>query len=289
MRSARVLLSFGLCVSLVIPLTAQQTASSSTQASQLLQRSLAALQGNTPLTDVTLSGTARRIAGSDEDSGTGILKAIAGAARMDLSFSAGRRSEVTNLTGATPAGSWSATDGIAHAMSFHNLLTEPAWFFPAFAISRRLSTTGYVVTYVGHETRNGQSVEHVSVSQTPAFTDPPGAATIAHLTQVDFFLDASTFLPAAIAFNIHPDNNALLDIPVEIRFSDYRAVNGAQVPHHVQKFLNNSLILDFQADSVALNSGLSSVDFAVAGLQTGVAPPPVSFSAHTQSASGVTP
>ncbi len=44
---------------------AQQTASSSTQASQLLQKSLAALQGNTSLRDVSLSGSARRIAGSE--------------------------------------------------------------------------------------------------------------------------------------------------------------------------------------------------------------------------------
>ena len=61
----------------------------------MLQQSLAALQGNTSLTDVTLSGTARRIAGSDDEFGTGIFKALAvGAARMDLTLSSGQRSEV---------------------------------------------------------------------------------------------------------------------------------------------------------------------------------------------------
>jgi len=263
MRFARLLLSFGLCVLLVIPSPAQQTASSSIQASQMLQHSLAALQGNTSLTDVTLSGTARRIAGSDDESGTGIFKALAaGAARIDLTLSSGQRSEVENLSLAAPAGSWSGPDGVSHAMAVHNLLTEPSWFFPAFAISRRLSNTGYVATYIGHETRNGQTVEHISVSQMPPFPDPPGVS-FEFLSQVDFYLDSSTLLPVAVTFNIHPDNNALLDIPTEIRFSDYRAVNGTQVPHHVQKFLNNSLILDFQADSVAFNSGLSAANFQV--------------------------
>src|SRR2546429_9781932 len=99
MRSARLILSFGLCVLLVIPSAAQQTASSSIQASQLLKQSLAALQGNTSLTDVTLSGTARRIAGSDDDFGTGMFKALAvGAAPTDLTFFSDEPSGVTNFT-----------------------------------------------------------------------------------------------------------------------------------------------------------------------------------------------
>jgi len=264
MRSARVLLSFGLCVLLVIPLTAQQSASSSTQASQLLQQSLASLQGNTPLTDVTLSGTARRIAGSDDQSGTAVLKGLAsGAARTDLSLSSGQRSEVQNLIEAAPVGIWSGPDRISHSMVYHNLMTEPVWFFPAFAISRRVSTKSYVATYVGQETHNGQVVEHVSVSQTPSAQMASGASLFQHLTQVDFFLDSSTLLPAAITFNIHPDNNAALDIPVEIRFSEYRTVSSAQVPFHVQKFLNNSLFLDFEAQSATLNSGLAASDFSL--------------------------
>src|SRR5438477_553099 len=117
----------------------------------------------------------------------------------------------------------------------------PAFFslllvFPVFAIAHRLSNSSYVATYVGQETHDGQTVQHISVSQTAPFPDPPGAPTFAHLTQVDFFLDSTTLLPAAIAFNIHPDNNALLDLPVEIRFSDYQTVSGARGPFHVQKF-----------------------------------------------------
>src|SRR6266702_8742821 len=50
MRCARILLSPALSVLLVIP-SATQQAASSTQASQLLQQSLAALQGNASLTD----------------------------------------------------------------------------------------------------------------------------------------------------------------------------------------------------------------------------------------------
>lgn len=78
---------------------------------------------------------------------------------------------------------------------------------------------------------------------------------------MDFFLDPATLLPLAISFNTHPDDNALRDIPVEIRFSDYRLVNGVQVPFHIQKFLNGSLSLDVQVQNVVINSGLSANEF----------------------------
>jgi hypothetical protein len=263
MNASTKLLLTSLFILLPALVAAQQTASSSSQGSQLLQQSLAALQGNTSLTDVTLSGTARRIAGSDDESGTAVLKALAsGAGRSDLTLSSGQRSEVENLTATPPTGSWSGSDGVSHSMAFHNLLTEPSWFFPAFAISRRISGSGFVATYVGHETHNGQAVEHVSVSHSSQISSTPaGSVSPEHLTQVDFFLDSTTLLPVAISFNIHPDHNALLDIPVEVRFNDYRAVNTAQVPFHVQQFINNSLLLDFQAESVTFNSGLSATNF----------------------------
>jgi hypothetical protein len=237
-------------------------ASSSSQATTLLTQSLASLTGRAALTDVTLSGTARRIAGSDDETGTGVLKALAsGAGRMDLSLSSGQRSELCNLSAATPAGTWSGPDGVSHPIAYHNLMSEPAWFFPAFAIARRLSPSGYIITYVGHETHEGQAVEHISISQPSPFPTPHGAASFEHLTQIDFFLDSSTLLPAAISFNTHSDNNALLDIPVEVRFSDYRSVNGAQVPFHLQKYLNNTLILDFQAQTVTVNTGMAASTF----------------------------
>jgi hypothetical protein len=228
-----------------------------------LQSSLAALSANVTLTDVTLSGSVRRIAGSDDESGTAMLKALSsGAARTDLSLSSGTLSEIYNSSTSGPVGSWSGPDGKLHTIPFHNLLSEPAWFFPTFAISRRVSAD-YVVTDLGQETRNGRQVEHLSVSQNPPAQFPAGALSFQHLTQLDFYLDSQTFLPAAIAYNIHPDDNALLDIPVEIDFSDFRSVSGVQVPFHIQKFLNNSLLLDLQVQNAAFNSGLSASAFAI--------------------------
>jgi hypothetical protein len=263
MRSIRPVAAVYLCFFLVLSTSAQQSPAPPVQAPALLQSALAALAGANSVTDVTLTGTARRIAGSDDESGTATLKAIAGgASRVDLTLPSGQRTEIMNISSGQPAGTWIGTDGVSHAIAVHNLLLiDPAWFFPAFPISRGLAT-GYAATYVGHETRNGQAVEHLSVIQ--QVSDPAqDVALLQHLSQIDFYFDSSTLLPASMTFNIHPDNDAGLDIPVEILFSDYRSVNGAQVPFHVQKFLNNGLILDLQFQTVTLNTGLTPSSFSL--------------------------
>jgi hypothetical protein len=262
MRSVRLVVVVYLCFVLVLSTSAQQSATALPQAYTFLQSALMALRGSTPIADITLSGTAHYIAGSDDETGIAVLKAIPGASRIDLSLSSGSRSEIWNIVSGTPSGTWSGPDGVSHPISYHNLLLiDPAWFFPVFSISCGLAA-GYSATYLGHETYDGQAVEHVSVVQ-QVTGSVPDVALLQHLSEINFYLDSTTLLPVALAFNIHPDGDALLDLPVEVRFSDYRSVNGVQVPFQIQKFLNNSLILDLQFQSVSLNTGLSATSFSV--------------------------
>lgn len=242
--------------------TATSTAQSSPQGLTLLAQSLAALTGGQSITDITLSGTARRIAGSDDESGTATLKAIAGASRLDLSLSGGARSEIANLATAPAAGSWSGPDGVSHPMALHNLMNQ-ASIFPAFTLAAITPMQNFVVTIVGRESKAGHFVDHLSVSQQFPQMSGNTATMSQHLTRLDIFLDASTFLPVALDFSVHPDNDAGLDLPVEILFPSYQVVSGAQIPSHVQEFFNNSLLLDLQFTSAQLNSGLSASMFHV--------------------------
>jgi hypothetical protein len=262
MRPLRVLVCTLLFFGSPLNSQSQPQTPTATQPAQLVQQALAALTGGQSLTDVTLTGTAQFIAGSDNETGTAALKAVAsGASSLGLSLSAGPRSEILNASAVPPAGSWSGPDGTAHAMAFHNLLTGPFWFFPAFALTSSSSASGATVTYVGPETHNGQAVQHLTITQpSPVDLNDP---SYPHLSQLDFYLDADTQLPAALDFNIHPDNNELLDIPVEIRFTSYTSTGGAQIPFHIQKFMNNSLSLDLQLQTATLNSGLTLNSFVV--------------------------
>ena len=231
MRVARLVLSVSISFLLSVSLAAQEAATSSPQALQLLQQSLNALGGQT-LSDVTLSGTARRIAGSDDESGSATLKALTtGETRIDLVFASGTYTEVRAFPNSGPTGSWVGPDGVIHAISQHNLLTDSGWFFPALTVAR-MASAGYAVTYVGHETIGAQAVEHLYVTRQFQATGAPSNWTpdaLQRLAAMDIYLDSTSLLPSSISFKVHPDKNDLIDIPVTVRLSDYRSISGVQI------------------------------------------------------------
>jgi hypothetical protein len=266
MRAARLSLCVSISFLLSISLAAQQTATSSPQAVLFLQQSLRALAGGQTLSDVTLSGTVRHIAGSDDDTGTIMLKALAtGESRVDLILPSGTRTEVRSFPNSGPTGSWVGPDGVVHAISQHNLWTDSSWFFPALTMARMLSS-GYIVSYVGHETKGAEAVEHLYVTRQFRATGAPPNWTpdsLQHLAGMDLYLNATSLLPSSISFKMHPDKNALLDLPIEIRFSDYRSVAGVQIPFHIQRFFNNGLDLELQLQNSSINSDLSASSFSL--------------------------
>ena len=229
---------------------------SSAQASTALSQSAKALTGATAVNDVTLTGTVEWIVGSDDESGTATYKGLPGAYRLDMSFRNGTRSEIATTINGVVSGSWIGLDGISHAMANHNMMVEPGWF-PIFAVESLFPTLNTVLTYVGSETRNGEPVIHISSSQLFADSSGADAALMQHLTQADIFLDSTTLLPVSYIYTTHPDKNALLDIPIELRYSNYQIVSGLQIPLHVQKYINNTLAIDLQFQNTSLNTGMT--------------------------------
>src|SRR5207248_767571 len=128
-----------------------------------------------------------------------------GESRLELSFASGPRSESNSLISDSPAGTWSGPDGVSHPIAYHNLMVDPSWF-PAFPIARALSP-GYATAFVGQETHDSQSVQHLQIWRVSTMRTPRGTPTFQHLSQIDLHLDTTTLLPVAIAFNTHPDDD----------------------------------------------------------------------------------
>lgn len=258
MRVSRPVLPFlSACFILTSSLLAQNTSTSPAQAINSLQGAVLALGGRSALGDVTLTGTVEWIAGADVQNGTATLKALPEANRLDMAFSRGTRSEIRGNGPDGPTGTWVGPDGIAHSISDHNLMIDPGWF-PLFALENINSSASSLVTYVGTETRNGAPVIHLSASQQFPGSAGNVAILMQHLTQVDIYLDPSSLLPVSYVFNMHPDNDAGLDIPAEIRYSSYQSIGGVQIPFHVQKFVNNTLTLDLHVQNASLNTGITA-------------------------------
>jgi hypothetical protein len=257
-----------LLLPLSILLTAQQMAAPDAQAAAqgaiLLQQADAAARGTGAIRDVTLTGNVRHIAGSDDETGTAVLKALAtGEMQIDLTFSSGRFSEVRANSDKGPIGKWSGTDGTSHNLALHNMMADNCWFFPPLLL-QQLGQSNNATAALGPSADGAlQNLTHLSISR--QFANPNLPAQIAkqleHAVKMQVYLDPSTLLPAVITYNTHPDNNALRDIPVQIRFSDYREVNGARVPFHVEKLVNGRLVLDLNFETAVLNAGLSASSF----------------------------
>jgi len=233
------------------------------EAVSLLQKSVTAMSNGVAISDVSLSGTATRIAGSDQQSGQVALEAKGSQeSRITLSLSGYTFTEVRNFANGSAAGSFTGPGGIVHTTALHNCFTDSAWFFPLLSsLGFALNNSTLNVVYIGKETLNGNAVLHVAIWQSVSSPDASAAIAIAHLSTMDWYLDPVALTPVAAHFAVHPTDDASKDFAVEIRFSNYQVTNGVLVPLHVQKFLNGGLVLELTISSAVLNSGLPDTDF----------------------------
>jgi hypothetical protein len=210
-----------------------------------------AVMGGKNVQALTLTGNAEFIAGSTDDTGsfTGNCK-ISGSSQLSLQLSNGSRTEIRQTTNGTSSGTWADHSGVQHAIVPHNLYAPSAWFCPVVELSQIVSAGNLNIQFVGNEVKDGATLAHFTVTSVPPGTGPE-FALFTHLSQVDIFLDPQTFRPAAFDFNVHPDTNALIDIPVEIRFSDYKQVNGVWTPFTVERYVNSTLALKLQVESAS--------------------------------------
>ena len=227
------------------------------QALAYAAQSIAALTGGTVINDVTLTGN---VVWLGTETGTATLKALGtGESRMDLALSSGTRSEIRDAQTGYPIGEWINPTAASGRLAGQNCQTDAVWFFPA--LGALAAGSNIVLKYVGQETRNEASVQHI---QSYVFQPTPTATNVPqHLSTMDFYLDATTLLPVAITFNGHPDSDENTNFLIEVDFSVYETTNGALVPMHIQRLSQGNLNADITLTGASFNTGLSLSDFAI--------------------------
>jgi hypothetical protein len=256
----------GLAYLIASPMYAQltpQTASATPQVNTLVGQAVAALGGSVAVSDLILIGTVTRMVGGTKESGSATLKLRGtGKSLLDLSTGSDRRVEMFNDSNGGPDGEWIGTDGIPHRMSPHNCLVPAGGFVPHGLVSLMVRSDA-TVTYIGAESRNGVRVDHLRAFRTFPRQTAKMTATLQRLSTFDVYLDSTSHLPLAVTFNLHLDDDLSRDIPVEVRFADYRNVNGVLIPFRIQRRIQGGLELDVTVSIVTVNSGLSDSDFAL--------------------------
>jgi hypothetical protein len=231
---------------------AQNPPASDQTALTLAAKAVAALTGGNSISDVTLNANVNSMLGDGSNTGTGIFEGKGfGESRVDLNLSSAARSDVRNTSSGVPGGAWETNGGTPTPFAQHNCWTDAAWFFPALTSLSQTANPNFVFSYVAREQHGGLDTQHIRVYQ----WFPHGAPSAA-LSTMEFYLDATSFLPIAIGFQSHPDDNMGTNLPTEIDFANYQSVNGFQLPFHFQKIFGGSVILDVLVTSASFNTGL---------------------------------
>jgi hypothetical protein len=239
------------------PVYAQQAPQGDAPSISYLQTALKTLESS-PIHDVSLSLQANRIAGSSNETVSATFEAVVpGSTRLVYQMSNGPLTE-TRLWSANAirTGNWIDPKGASHTISYHNMMTEPFWFFPAMIVEHTLGGGTQFVSYIGPDTFNEVAVQHL---RTVAIASSASNNTqqIQILSQTELYLDAGTLLPVGVTFKDHPDSTLTVDIPVKVVFSAYQSMSGTLVPTHVQQFRNNALTLDLHIQNATVNTGVT--------------------------------
>jgi len=193
---------------------------------------------------IQISGTAKAYAGSSKPSGTftATLKST-GESTLELNLSELSRTEMVGSFGDPNGCSWSGADGTAESVPIHNCLHALNWILPALSLQSHSSGLNLQIPAA---TTGGQ----LQVAQPePLQGSKRAKALMREASTVVLTLDPSTHSPLQMSFNVHPDDDAARDIPVLVKYSDYRQVSEATIPFHIQKYVNNGLVLDLTIES----------------------------------------
>lgn len=203
--------------------------------------------------DVQLVGTASWHMGSDDETGTVTLKARRdGKSRVDLELSDQSRSELRTWDPTEPH-AYSFVNGKWSEAALHNAWVDPNWFLPQFSALATGPTLSFVLTdYGSGKIRAQRSISGVRQK---------AAKTVQALSTVDYEIDQSTGLPIKARWLTHPDDDYGKSIPVEVYFSDYRQVNGVNVPFKIQRYFNGTMQLEITISGVQFNTGLPGTSF----------------------------
>lgn len=233
------------------------TGAAGASAATLLNQLSTAFSGGNIVHQVQLTGSATWQVGSLNDTGSATLSAAStGSSQLQLSLSSsGTRTETQSGQGTDLACTWSGEDGIVHAIDPGNCWRPVIWFLPPLSLQPSLLPSYLGALDLGSGTVGFTTTSYRHLQGELVLPNLLGSLTsdIMQRSTADLGLDPATLLPAVLAYSIRPDNDAPISIAIEIHYSNYRAINGVQIPFTIQRYINGSLQLEIDVTTAQVN------------------------------------
>lgn len=229
-------------------------------ATSLAISSVRAMTNGVHISDATLQATVTRTLGSETTSGPATLVALAThASRVNMTLEGSTSSETRSIIGIVPSGRYKNSKGESKKHASHNLWSDPVWFFPPLSMLASVSEPTVEFQFIGTEELNGQTVHHIRVQRRINAPDRI-VASVLKLSAMDYYLDASSYLPVQSVYQSHPEHSTATNIQHTVKFSSYESREGISYPAVIEEYINGSLVLRIEVTSISLNHHLSSSD-----------------------------
>jgi len=118
------------------------------------------------------------------------------------------------------------------------------------------------VSYIGLESRNGNTVNHIRITSAGSASSTTSTATLANKTgTIDIFIDNTTNLIQSVLTIAYSADFPGQTYPREIQYSNHQVLNGVVVPLSIVELIDGEQTLAMQLSQVSFNIGLSDNDF----------------------------
>jgi hypothetical protein len=151
-------------------------------------------------------------------------------------------------------------DGTITVIPPHNIVTLGSLTLPVGRVMNAVSDSTTAVSGLGSASEKGRSLENVGVRRSFGWKADP-YNILSKVSAAEFSIDPATFLITSIKDNTHPKETLLVDVQRVISFSDYRNVNGIQVPFAIEQTVNGQRVFTLTLNNISFNVGVSNADF----------------------------
>jgi hypothetical protein len=135
---------------------------------------------------------------------------------------------------------------------------------PLLYLLPALSDTSVAIGLIGTETLDNSPAWHLELRQEFSPDLDPGG-TLADLSKSEVLIDQASGLVKMVRYTLPAVENLRNHQVVELRYSDYRVVNGIAVPNHIEKYIQGKVIATIDIKTFSVNTALSTSEFDVPG------------------------
>jgi hypothetical protein len=225
------------------------------QAVALLQASVRAMGGTVP-TDSIATGDIVTVAGSLTSTGT--IRILTRG--TDQSYDEIQTPSVFALVYSRGRAS-SIIGGTLSELPIDLGVTTQSTDFPLPMFAGVLANSDTAFKYIGLETLNGNSVQHIQFWNT--FASIPDLQSLASSSLRDVWVNTSSGLPVRVSFKRRSANAPSQSTSIDVSLSEYRNINGVLYPFSIQVALNGTPWATITIQNVTLNNGLDDTNFPV--------------------------